>query len=449
MIRTFDDRDHFARILHANLSPTSPIQSQEHLYGREKQVRQIEQALYAPGRSIFIYGDRGVGKTSLAHTVAYSHQSANHDPALIACGPESTFSGVMRSVIAALKLRKASPGSTVHTAKIGVQGIGFEFSRNHHEIGEEAPTEFDLTTAVTALLKIEHAAGKDSVVVIDEFDRIKSEIERGHFADFIKQVGDQHIPIRFVFCGVAESMQMLLGAHESCFRYLEGVELQRLPWEGRFEIIDTTAKALGVAVETHARFRIAAISDGFPYYVHLICEKLFWQMFNDETTCKDSNLDHYREAVAESVMGIEQHLRATYERAALKDTSDYERILWAVADHADLFRSTESIYDSYIRLSSGPEQLDRSMVVSRLNSLKGASCGRILMNAKKGWYQFTESMMRGYVRLRAEEKGLELATDYAAATGSTSSLAWPVRGARRTRMTTRSDWDKTEKPSGL
>jgi len=56
MIPNFDDRDHFASVLHANVSPTSPIESQEHLYGREKQVRQIEQALYAPGRSIFIYG---------------------------------------------------------------------------------------------------------------------------------------------------------------------------------------------------------------------------------------------------------------------------------------------------------------------------------------------------------------------------------------------------------
>jgi hypothetical protein len=42
MISAFDDREEFARILHANVSPTSPIQSQEHLYGREKQVRGID-----------------------------------------------------------------------------------------------------------------------------------------------------------------------------------------------------------------------------------------------------------------------------------------------------------------------------------------------------------------------------------------------------------------------
>jgi len=39
--------------------------------------------------------------------------------------------------------------------------------------------------------------------------------------------------------------------------------------------------------------------------------------------------------------------------------------------------------------------------------------------------------MRGYVRLRAEEKGLELALDYAA--GTATSTTWRPRGARRSR----------------
>ena len=47
--------------------------------------------------------------------------------------------------------------------------------------------------------------------------------------------------------------------------------------------------------------------------------------------------------------------------------------------------------------------------------LKAPSCGQVLASNRRGWYQFRESIMRGYVRLRAEEKGLELALDYALA----------------------------------
>ncbi len=383
MIPNFDDRDHFAKVLHANLSPTSPIESQEHLYGREKQVRQIEQALYAPGRSIFIYGDRGVGKTSLAQTVAYSHQSASSQPVLLACSPDATFSGLMGDVIAALRGPQQGSRTTTTTLKASIPKVpaGIEVGRTHKEEAVEHSLALDLNSAIEMLLQIGKLRnGENTVVVLDEFDRLKNDVERTHFADFIKQIGDKHIPIRFVFCGVAESIQKLLGAHESCFRYLEGVALERLSWDGRFEIIDTAARALGVTIESRARTRIAAISDGFPHYIHLICEKLFWQMFNDEAPCTVPNADHYREAIAESVMGIEQHLQTTYEQAAiLKDTPDNEEVLWAVADHADLFRNTESIYDSYLKLF-GPDHLGRHAMVSRLNTLKGSSCGRILTN---------------------------------------------------------------------
>lgn len=169
-------------------------------------------------------------------------------------------------------------------------------------------------------------------------------------------------------------------------------------------------------------------------------------MLNDEASCTVSNLDHYREAVTEAVLGIEQHLKTTYERATMKDAAGYEQVLWAVADHADLIRNTDGVWDSYVKITAGGEQLSRPEVTARLTSLKGASCGQILTSTRRGWYLFRESMMRGYVRLRAEEKGVELATDYAAASQTTAGLAWPVRGARQARMTSRSDWEKTKEP---
>ena len=55
--------------------------------------------------------------------------------------------------------------------------------------------------------------------------------------------------------------------------------------------------------------------------------------------------------------------------------------------------------------------------------------------------------MREYGRLRAEENGIELASDFEAATSS-AGLAWRARRARRTRMTSRSDWQKTKEPAG-
>jgi hypothetical protein len=446
--------EQFASILHAHVSPTSPIQSQEHLFGRERQLEQVQQALYAPGRSVFVYGDRGVGKTSLAQTVAYSHQSSTHDPVLLACGPQTTFSGLMTSALRHLGDSKPKELTTNHRLKIGFKGFGVEGERTRHEEHiVENHEDRDLNAIVSSLLEVSASRKNESaVIVVDEFDRISDDVERSHFADFIKQVGDQRIPIHFVFCGVAESLQKLLGAHGSCYRYVDGIELKTLTYDARFEIIDNVAKALGVRVDDRPRLRIAAISDGFPHYIHRMCEQLFWQMFKDPRPCEVPTADHYQQAVALSVLRIEQHLRITYDKAVLKDASGYEQVLWAVADHSDLIRNTEGIHGSYIDLMNGSDGemqvLERHTVVARLNALKGPTCANILVSPRKGWYQFRESMMRGYVRLRAEEVGCELALDYSAASSRAPSLTWRPRPARRGQFGTRPrDWQKLEHPN--
>jgi hypothetical protein len=356
----------------------------------------------------------------------------------------------MASALGRLGDSKPPVSTTTLKLNIGFKGLGVGGERVRCEEGiPQIPVGADLNNIISALLDASGARpNENAVVVVDEFDRINSDEERAQFADFIKQVGDQRIPIRFVFCGVAESMQKLLGAHDSCYRYLDGIELKTLNYEARIEIIDNVANALGVRVEERQRYRIAAISDGFPHFIHRMCEQLFWQMFDDPQPCETPTADHYREAVVGSVRCIEQHLRQTYDQAVMKNAPDYEQVLWAFADHSDMIRNTEGIYSSYLsimnNLDNDVEILDRSTIVTRLNALKSQRCGHILATQRRGWYRFNESMMRGYVRLRAEEQDVELALDYAAA-GSNSSLSGRLRAARKSkRGSTPARWRKTQ-----
>ena len=80
------NEDEFQEILYAHLSPSEPISSVQLLKGRTKTLQQIRQALLSPGRHVFIFGDRGVGKTSLAQTAAALHQSADGEAIILSCG---------------------------------------------------------------------------------------------------------------------------------------------------------------------------------------------------------------------------------------------------------------------------------------------------------------------------------------------------------------------------
>ena len=117
------------------------------------------------------------------------------------------------------------------------------------------------------------------VVVIDEFDQLNDPAEQSKFANFAKSVADDRINIKLIFCGIGESVDQLFSAHQSAPRYFHTVKLDRLPWEARFEILDYAAKELGLSIDDTTKYRVAQISDGFPHYIHLLCEKLFWLIF--------------------------------------------------------------------------------------------------------------------------------------------------------------------------
>jgi hypothetical protein len=107
-------------------------------------------------------------------------------------------------------------------------------------------------------------------------------------------------------------------------------------------------------------------------------------------------------------------LKTAYEQAVKKYQDKYEPALWAAADHWELLRSTEHMYDSYQRICADLkiQPQDRSSFSSILFQLKQDAHGSILKSDRRSWYQFTQAMMRGYCRIVAHSKMVEVGLDY-------------------------------------
>src|ERR1700730_13956360 len=364
-------RDRFETALQQTLSPTTPIRSPEHLRGREKKLEDIRRALVQPGRSVFVYGDRGVGKTSLAQTAAFEHQSASKGPVLIGCDASSTFGRVAQQITTRLLGLDANLIKLSNQQKGGVtaSGLSVELQRAIEKGPVPVPNSVD--EAINMLLQAANHHSAQPVIVIDEFERLKDDDQRALFADLIKQTGDQSMPFKLIFCGVASSLGELLDAHHSCYRYLVTIELERLPAAPRFEIVVEASKAFSVEVEASSLGRISAISDGFPHYIHLITEKLLWEIFSDENTIAVSRPAHYLAAIKAAVLDIEAKLKATYEKATQKyvGSDQYEAVLWALADHHELSRRSADIFDVYTHLTRKYDitTLPRDKFTQRIN----------------------------------------------------------------------------------
>ncbi len=406
--------DDFKTVLKENLTPARAISSPQHLKGREKVLRQIDRSFNSPGKHIFIYGDRGVGKTSLAQTAAFLQQSADSSPILVTCGG-SPFLGTVRDAV-----RSALPaGDTIfqkkleHKLKAGVGGFGYDFTRSLTS-GVVPPVE-SVNDAIQLLKFVGECHSKEPVIIFDEFDQLSDDAEKKACAEVIKQVSDQGLNVRFILCGIGTSLEDLIGVHLSTGRYLSPVQLERLTQDARWEIIQAAASAVGVTVATNFLIRIGQISDGFPSYVHLIGEKLLWSMFDDEEVTGHCQQRHFAEGVKMAVAEAETTLKIIYEKATQKYSDTYQEVLWALADRHSLRRQTSEVYDkSYLPIMAerhGRKTLSKATFSDRLNKLKTARHGEIIVPKGAGWYEFKENIVRGYVRLRAENEDVHLGSE--------------------------------------
>lgn len=406
--------DTFKSILKFHLTPSRPISSPQHLKGRARLLTLIDRAFNSPGKHIFIYGDRGVGKTSIARTAAVIQQSSDADPLLVSCGADSFLSTIRDAIKHALPV-----GDAIFQRKIeqklraGIGGFGYDMTRSLTS-GVVPPVE-SVNDAVQILRLVADYHSKEPVIILDEFDQLAGDVQRKECARFLKQVSDTGVNVRLVLCGIGTSLEELIGVHLSSGRYLSPIQVDRLTHDARWEIVQDAASAVGVTIAENYLIRLGQISDGFPYYVHLMGEHLLWSMFDDDRTVGHCFQDHFAEGVKRAVEEAETTLKIIYDKATQKYSDDYQEVLWALADRHTLRRQTTDIYEkSYRRIMEGRpgrRTLSKSQFSDRLNKLKTPRHGEIIIGRGAGWYEFRENIVRGYVRLRAENEGIHLGAE--------------------------------------
>jgi uncharacterized protein len=404
--------EEFGNRLKLFIRPSKPVDEPEMLHGRQKQLETIRRALFADGRSVFIFGDRGVGKSSLAKIAASQYRNNRRDFLYIQCESSSTLS----SVLLALARKAGVPETDGTERKYGfsasLSGFKYTHERTKKVDADKLVEPPSLDACVELIVDIMNVVGDKAIAVVDEFDAIHDIRERQRFGDLLKRLGDRGLDFKLILSGIGASLQHLLGGHLSSIRQLQTIELDRLSWDARWEIIEDAAGGCGVAIHHDLCVRIAAISNGFPHYVHLVTEKLLWRMFSDPAHVTDATVEHYRGALDDAVESVAPHLKGPYLAATQRVSEDYRDAVWAAADAYDLQRHTARVFESYLRICEhlGKEPLERRKLLARLNDLKGEKYGAILQSLQNraGWYEFRENMVRGFVRLVAEQNGIEL-----------------------------------------
>ena len=314
--RGMDSVDQKLILIGARLDPVRPIRSSEYLRGRAGDLEKIERELRFFHSVPFIYGHRGVGKTSLARTAAQLVTKPDREHIYVACPPGARMMDVFREIgEELLKLIL-----TLCDVKLILNRVDVELSvspsiKTSFERRASKLDPFDnVGAAIRVLRELDSLLpdAESTVVVLDELEEL-SKSDRSDLAYLIKQLGDQEFKVKYILVGIAENVHELIGAHESVPRYLKEVSLQPLMPQALMDIVESAATEIAISVPKQILYRIAIIGNGFPHFAHLMGKALLVAaVISEENAITD---EVYRRSVTDAVADSYEELRAAYEAA--------------------------------------------------------------------------------------------------------------------------------------
>ena len=379
-------------------TPFEPINDIDQLLERHREVGQLLEILLTPGRHALIFGERGVGKSSLAKvaTKEILQQLFAAGCYSYSCDSSSTFEDIVCQPLADeginIHLDQTETGITtggtagITTPIISVTGTVHGTTTNtYRKYRPVSPGE-----AQRALNE------RAAILVVDEADAIQNDQDKIRLAEFIKLLSDNHSKLKVMIVGIADTASALIGAHPSVQRCLGEIQLQRMSVAGLKLIIEKGSTGIGINFRSDVRDRIVYCSDGYPFFTHLLA-LLSGQETIASTRTTVTLLDLGR-SFEEAAQRSEGSLRMAYNDAVRSSyTEMYKHVLHAAS------------------LLDGPEFTSRQLrdsievVVERAitqNSLNNYFAGlvsndgtKILLRVGKGVYRFSDPRMAAHVRI--------------------------------------------------
>lgn len=241
-------------------TPGSPINERDLFAGRVPQIGKILDTVSQRGYHAVLYGERGVGKTSLSNVLSAflrDHHSRYLLPR-INCDVSDDFSTLWRKQFQDIIITETK-------STIGFHSDQIEVGRRLVDSLPEKLTPDDVRRTLEQLAK-----GVILVPVFDEFDRVRDGHVSTLMADTIKALSDYSVPATIVIIGVADSVDGLIGEHQSIERALVQIPMPRMSQSETSQIISNGLKRLGMTITDEAREEITDLAQGLPYIAHLL-----------------------------------------------------------------------------------------------------------------------------------------------------------------------------------
>jgi Cdc6-like AAA superfamily ATPase len=332
------------------------------------------------GQHAIIFGERGVGKTSLANIfVNYIHR----------------------------------PASRVLSTRVNCDSV-----TNFHNLWRKAFEELNIDE------KIDRNVGPDDIrrilgalprnnvigIVFDEFDRLPPGKTATLLADTIKAMSDHSVPTTIVIVGVADTVSELLREHGSIGRALIEIPMPRMSDTEISEIIEKRIARLGMKAEPRVCSRIIQYSQGLPHYTHLM--GLYACQAAASRRTRNITEEHLSDSINSCISKAQQSIRDAYYKATSSPRPDnlFKEVLLACShahpDELGFFAANDVIWPMTEIMGS---RYEIPSFARHLKEFCEEGRGSILERrgvTRKFRYRFRDPLMKPYITLQGVASGM-------------------------------------------
>lgn len=378
-------------------TPGSPVNSQDLFAGRLDQLNKILGAVTQRGYHAVLFGERGVGKTSLAN-ILLPVVGDHFLVCKVNCDIGDDFSSIWRKALRDISFTRELPG------------VGFKPGMRHeqHSMADRLPAVVQPDDVRRLLAQL--GAEKPVLIVLDEFDRIADEQVSIMVADTIKALSDFGVPASILLIGVAESITELVKGHLSIERALVQIHMPRMTDAEILEIFYKGMTRLNMQMDESAAAHLRHLSQGLPYIAHLLALNAARAALYERKLVVERS--HADQAIALSLEQWQESIKVAYYEAikSPQPGNIYRQVMLACAlaevDEMGYFTAA-SVRSPLSRIVG--RSLDIPNFARHLKEFSEENRGRVITRtgtARRLRYRFVNPLMRPYVIMKGYTDGL-------------------------------------------
>jgi Cdc6-like AAA superfamily ATPase len=373
----------------SSLFDGAPIDEEDLFAGRLTEVSQILRAVMEKSKHVVLFGERGVGKTSLSNVFwkRYNKSLRSFVVARVQAGPHDSFSSLWIRALEELKASGKASGKSDYVA----------FDTGYEEI---TPSE------VRRELQ-QCGANALPIIIIDEYNEIIDEGAKTLTANLIKEFYDFSITTTVLLVGVAENIGELIEDHKSIGRALIQVPLSRMSDSELKEIIQKRAGRTVMNFTGDAIWTIVTLSRGLPFFTQTLSKHAALHAI-DKKKLTVTN-DDVEASMERFINETETSFRDAYREATRSNqTNNFQQSLLACAlartDDEGFFTANDVVepYSAIMKEKKRIAHFEKHL--RRFSSNEG---GNILIKRggdRQQTFRFSDPMMQPYVIIRGIQK---------------------------------------------